>query len=45
MDARTLDADVGSEFPEAEASETAELHTPFGCVHDRSLNVTHGPLP
>src|SRR6266852_6216081 len=40
VDARALDAHIRGDFPEAEASETALLHAPFGSIHDRSLHVT-----
>jgi hypothetical protein len=45
VDARTLYADIRCDLSKAEAAETAELHAPFGGIHDRSFNVTHGVSP
>jgi hypothetical protein len=44
VDARTLYADIRRDLSKAEAAETAELHAPFGGIHDRSFDVTHGGL-
>src|ERR1700723_1413386 len=45
VDARALDAHIRGDFPEAEATETALLHAPFGSIHDRSFGITHGVSP
>jgi hypothetical protein len=41
VDTRTLYADISGDLSKAEAAEAAELHAPFGRIHDRSFNVTH----
>jgi hypothetical protein len=45
VDARTLYADIRRDLSKAEAAETAELHAPFGSIHDPSFNVTYGVSP
>jgi hypothetical protein len=45
VDARTLYADIRRDLSKAEAAETAKLHAPFGGIHDRSFDVTHGVSP
>jgi hypothetical protein len=45
VDARTLYADIRRDLSKAEAAETAELHAPFGGIHDRSFNATQGVSP
>src|ERR1700733_9110930 len=41
VNTRTLDTDIGGDLPKAETAKTAELHTPFGGVHDCSFDITH----
>jgi hypothetical protein len=45
VDTRTLYTDIRCDLSKAEATETAELHAPFGSIHDRSFNVTCGVSP